>query len=296
MKILKGFALAVLGIVLFLSISIFGTVFLLDNTVFKADFMTSNLNKLDISAVVTEEMSKQVPPDFQSMMPAVDEIISDAEPWIKQQAALAIKTGYDYLQGRSPHLNIVVDLNPVIEKIKPALSDAIILQLPPEVKQLPTAQMEQYVEQYYQQLVQQIPTSLSVNENNIPPDLRAIFDPVRQGFIYYQITYWGLVGLMVLLTLLIILIHRSVRGETRILGIIFLVYGAIQYAGLYALKAIGLPQLPLSDMPSAVQAWLPQFLREVVYPLELYSLGFLIAGIILLVVSFVYPKREEEMV
>jgi len=76
---------------------------------------------------------------------------------------------------------------------------------------------------------------------------------------------------MVVLTLGIIFIHYSVRGATRSLGITFLVYGAIEYAGLYVSRIMGLFQLPLTGIPRTFQSWVPQFLRDVIYPHWKYS-------------------------
>jgi hypothetical protein len=57
---------------------------------------------------------------------------------------------------------------------------------------------------------------------------------------------------------------------------------------------MGLFQLPLTGMPRTFQSWVPQFLSDLMYPLKIFSLGFAIGGIALLIISFVYPKGEGE--
>lgn len=294
MKVLKGFGLGILSFLLFWSIVIFGFVFMLHSTVLNPDFMASEFDKLDITSIVKEEVAKQIPPEFQSVIPALDKVIAQAEPWIKQQARTAIHAGYDYMQGKSQTLNIVINLDQIKEQLKPAIRDTIMQQLPPEIKQLPPDQVEQYFNQYYNQFAGQIPSTFTVDESMIPPEARNTIAQVRQGFSYYQMAYWGLVGFMVVMVLGIIFIQRNVRGASRDLGITFFIYGAIEYAGVFVARSLALPQLPLQDIPASIQPWVINLLRDIVQPLEMFSLGFLIGGVVLLIVSFVVPRPLEE--
>ena len=96
---------------------------------------------------------------------------------------------------------------------------------------------------------------------------------------------------MVLLILGIVLLNRQVRASTRSLGSIFLSYGVIEYAGIWATKYFATPQFLQLGMPSSLQAWIPQLLGDFLAPLEMFSLGLMIGGVVLLIVSFVY-RRE----
>ncbi|MFC1974661.1 hypothetical protein ACFLVA_01450 [Chloroflexota bacterium] len=57
MKFLKGLALALLGFLLFLSLSIFGFAFQLNDTVLKPDFVVTELDKLDVSLLAKEVLN-----------------------------------------------------------------------------------------------------------------------------------------------------------------------------------------------------------------------------------------------
>jgi len=59
MKILKGLALGLLSFLLFLSLSIFGILFLLNQTILNPNFISSELDKLDVAALVVEVISEQ---------------------------------------------------------------------------------------------------------------------------------------------------------------------------------------------------------------------------------------------
>ena len=117
----------------------------------------------------------------------------------------------------------------------------------------------------------------------------------RQYVSYFQLGYNLLIVFMLLLILGIVLIHRQVKGATRGLGITLLTFGAIELIGVFAARyfaGIQLAQLP--PLPDQVQTWLPQLLNNFLAPLQWLSIGLVVAGIALLVVSFVYkPGREQ---
>jgi len=46
------------------------------------------------------------------------------------------------------------------------------------------------------------------------------------------------------------------------------------------------------DIPAWLQTWFPQFLDNFLAPLEIFSIGLLVAGIALIIVSFVYKPRQ----
>ena len=99
---------------------------------------------------------------------------------------------------------------------------------------------------------------------------------------------------MLLLIAGIILLKREVRSPTRKIGITFLTCGVIWYGGTFAAKYFGGKQLSALDMPSALQAWLPQFIDNLLSPLAMLGLGLLIGGVALIVVSFVYKRGQPQ--
>ena len=116
---------------------------------------------------------------------------------------------------------------------------------------------------------------------------------------YYQLLYQALLGLMLLLVLGIILISREVKDISRRLGTPCLTYGVLGYAGILAAKYFsGNSLLNLTttwlqqpELPESLQTWLSQFLTNLLTPLEMFNLGLLIAGAVLIIVSFVYRPR-----
>jgi len=294
MKFLKGLVLSLLSFLLFLSLSISGFAVTLNNTILNPDFVVSELDKLDITSLardlVSEQLTEQIPPEASFMVDVIDETIADLDPWIREELSNAIYSGYDYFLGKSQSLNLVISLEPVKEKLRENAWEALLKSPPPELAMLPQAMWEPLFDQLYEEFAGQIPSSFEFNESSLPPEVIATLEQVRQAISYSQLSYKVLIGFMLLLILGIILINRQVRGTTRELGTIFLTYGAFQYAGIFVAKHFAGPQLAQLPIPPQLQAWLPQLVSDFLAPLEMFSLGLLIGGVVLLIVSFVYPR------
>jgi len=295
MKFLKGLALAILGFLLFLSLSVFGLALMLNQTILNPDFVASEVNKLDISSLAGELLIEQIPQAGEAYMAeAVNDTIADLEPWIKEQVSTVIYSGYDYLEGRSQSLSLAISLEPMKDSLRGNLREAMLQSLPPELAGLPPAEIEQYFNEFYQQIDEGIPSTFELDEALLGTDVLAQLELVRQGIGYFHIAFNALIGLILLLILLIILTHRQVRGSTRGLGAIFLSFGALSYIGVFAAKNIAGTQLTQLDMPAYLQAWMPQLVKDTLAPLEMYSIGLAAAGVVLLIVSFVYKRHEAE--
>lgn len=300
MKFLKGLALSLLSLLLFLSLSVFGFVLTLNYTILNPDFAIAELNKLDIPSLIKplikEQIGEQLPPEAQFMAAAIDDTIDDAvdelEPWIREQASTVIRSGYDYLLGRSQSLSVAISLEPAKEILRDNAREAFFQELPPELQGLPRAEVERYFDEFYEDFAREIPSTFEFDESSLSPDVLAGLEQAKQVVSYLQLAYWALIGFMLLLILGIILINRQVKPTTRGLGTTFLIYGAIEYAGIFVAKHFAGPQLAQFEIPSALQTWLPQLLADFLAPLEMFSLGLMIAGVVLIIVSFAYKPPE----
>ena len=295
MKFLKGLALAILGFLLFLSLSVFGLALMLNQTILNPGFVASEVNKLDISSLTEEFLIEQIPQGGEAyMVEAVNDTIADLEPWIKEQVSTVIYSGYDYLEGRSQSLSLAISLEPMKDSLRGNLREAMLQSLPPELAGLPPAEIEQYFNEFYQQIDEGIPSTFELDEALLGAEVLAQLELVRQFIGYFHIAFNALIGLILLLILLIILINRQVRGSTRGLGATFLSFGALSYVGILAAKNIAGTQLTQLDIPAYLQTWMPQLVKDTLAPLEMYSIGLAAAGVVLLIVSFVYKRHEAE--
>ena len=293
MKFLKGLALFLLNTLLFLSLTVFGFTFMLNNTILNPDFVIAELDKFDVTSlardVFSEQVAGQIPPEAEFATGAVDKTIAELDPWIREQSRNAIYSSYDYFLGKSQSLNLVISLEPVKEKLRDNLWEAFQESPPPELATLPQAMVEEYFDQFYQQFSQEIPSTFELTQDSLSPEVLAQLEQVRQAIGYAQLGYNVLIGFMLLLVLGIILLNRQVKGSTRELGTIFLTYGAFEYAGILVAKYFTGRELARVPIPPQLQEWLPELVSDLLAPLEMFSLGLLIGGVVLLVVSFVYP-------
>ncbi len=296
MKFLKVLALILLGFLLFLSLSIFGVALMLNLTIFNSNFIVSELDELNISSLAKDLFHQQLILSESYMTEAVDNTITELEPWIKEQIHTSIYSGYGYLLGKRQSLNLEIPLAPLKDSLKNNLREAILQSPPPELTGAPSTAIELYINEAQQAVDEMIPPRFELNESSLSPEVLSQLTEIKQTIGYVQLTYKILIALILLLILGIVLLKREVRSTTRELGIIFTTYGAFEYLGIIIIKRLAGAQLPQLGIPLPLQDWLPQFLRGVLLPLEIFSLSLLIAGVALIVVSFVYKPRQPSEV
>ena len=303
MKFLKGLAISLLTFLLFLSLGVFGTVYMLNNTLLNPDFVSAQIDKIPVSSLIREvteeQIGEQVPEEARFLEEAMYDAIAENEPWIKEQVNAAVYSGYDYFLGKSERLSMIISLEPLKEGLRDSLWQAFMQDLPPELSALSPAMVEQYFNQFYQEFSEQIPSELTLDENQIPPEIMALLVQAKQYIGYVQTYYYPLIGFMVLLVVLIILLHRNIKDATRGLGITVLIYGILGFAGIFATKNFLPTNLPLPDIPPSLQSWLTGFIVDFVAPMQTFSIGLMAAGAALIIVSIVYPRLrpvEEEQI
>ena len=296
MNFLKGLLTMLLTFLLFLALAAFGSLFALRSTLLDPDFVVAQVEKLDVAALAEEmtdfQSGGQVPPEASFLEEALYSAIVESEPQLKEQVSAAIYDGYDYLLGKSDRLNMVISLEPVKKGMRDKMWQLFQQNkesLPPEVAALPPQMLEQYFEEFYRQFEATIPSEFAIDESSVPPEIMALVDILRENARYIQTAYYGLIALMVVLVAGIILLHRSVKGATRELGITFFIYGILEYAGVWATQRY-LPSMPMPDMPPSLQAWLNGFIADLIAPMQVLGIGLMVGGAVLIIVSIVYPR------
>ncbi len=283
----------------------------LRNTILSSDFVASLLDKLDLSSLagefLTEQLAGDIPEEMELLVESLDEVIIELEPWLKEQVNTAADPILDYLLGESQSLTVVISLEPVTESLKDNLREALLASPPAEFASVPPALLEQYIDQYLEEgLAEMIPPTIEIDESLIgtqtPAQLAEVLaegemalEEARQYVGYFQLVYKLLIVLIVLLIAGIVLLNRQVRSSTRKLGSIFLPCGILWLAGILIAKNFAGTQIAQLDIPSFLQAWLPQFVNDFLAPLQMLSIGLLAAGVVLLVVSFVYKPRQPSV-
>jgi len=293
---MKGFAVGLLSFLLFLSLTALGLALTLHYTILNPDFVISEIDKVDPYSLVKEQIEEQfieqIPEEGELMAGVIDATLIDLEPWLKEEVKTGIYSFYDYLMGRSQRLSLVIATEPIKETLRDNLWEALQQSPPPELEGLPQAEVERYFDESYQQIAGQMPTTFELDESLIPAEAMLILEQVRRYVGYVEIAYMGLIGLTIVLIAGIILINRRVKASTRGIGITFLTYGAIEYGGIFAIKQFATPQIAQIGLPAQLQGMIPQLFDDLVAPLQMFSLAFLAAGIVLIIVSHVYKRHQ----
>jgi hypothetical protein len=184
----------------------------------------------------------------------------------------------DYLY---QHYDRVTDILQVALKM-PGLSDWLLGQIKP------------YFDQYYDDLVKDFPDSQVIDENEIPADVMEQLQVARRSIGYFHTGYYCLIAFMVLLVAGVILVNRNVKDSSLALGIVFLFYGIVALAGVLFARYYDFVKL-IPDVPTSIGAWLPGLIRDALAPLQWFSLGILVLGATLVLMSVLYkPSGATE--
>ena len=301
MSMAKRALIGFLSFLLFLSLSGFGLAFAANRTVLNPDFVVSQLDRLDVTSLSKELLREQVPPEVTSIVPPqfieelLDDVVTDLEPWIREQAGVAVYAGYDYLLGRSEELLVVIDLEPAKAILRDSLWQSFAESPPLGLDILSPAELESLFDELYDDISRQMPATLEINEgmiNTISLEIMPLLEQARRYIGYLQIAYGVLIGATAALVTGIILLNRRVKGATLWLGIPCLICGIFVYVSTFVIKRLaGLLMAQLS-LPVQLQDWLPQFLTDSLAPLEVYGIVLMAVGTALLIVSVVYRRGQ----
>jgi hypothetical protein len=296
---------------------------ILRGTVMSTDFITTLLDELDISYLSSEflldNINDYIPEDVDIPTNRLEEAVAALGPSIAEAMNANVDTVLDYLLGQAQTLDITVSLGPVMDDIEDILRDTLLDYLPAEVKLLPQAERDQRLDEYLSEVMGAIPSNFELDEtmfgSEIPEQITAALadaedalaelrgdiaevvvsveeslEEPRQYIGYFLSAYMGLLALIGVCVLAIIALHHRVKGACLQLGITALVCGAIEFAAIILGKNFAVAKVAEVDMPQAVRDLPDLLINDFAAPLQTLSLGLLGVGLVLIVVSIVYPR------
>lgn len=285
---------------------------ILKDTVLDPVGIRSLLEDVDLTALVEDYLNDEsvlaVPPGREFLNDyleaAVMETVGELEPWVKDQAASVVEPVTDYLLGNSTDINVTISLAPVMNALHDNLRQAFLASPPPELASLPPAQIQTDFNQIWQDFSLNLPASYDLDEALLGTEIETDFaealteaeealDTASDIIGFYQAGFIALIAFILLTIGGIVLIQRNVRGSTRLLGIIFLIYGLIEYAGILIIKSVTESELP-GDIPASLEKWLIGLTADVLAPLAIVSIVIMAVGAALLITSFVYRRQQTE--
>ena len=284
---------------------------ILKDTVLSSNFVNSVISKTEVKKLIREQIRDElvdlVPPGNQELIRYLDEALPVIDPWLEEQISVVSSPITDFLLGKSTNINITLSLEPVKNTLKDNIRKAFLRSPPPELADVSQAELNIIFDEYYQQYSTQVPKTITINQTSIGINSNELLVDTIAGvedFLthaktvtgYFRTYYVVLIIFIIILVLGIILLHREVKGVTRTLGIILLTYGGLEYISIFAGKYIIRNALPLVELPSTLQSWIPVLLTDALRPLEVLSLVLGVVGIALIIVSIVYRRRSSQVI
>ncbi len=282
----------------------------LKDTVLDPDFLISIVEGADLSPLTREllvEIASEADlPYGLSIEPHLDDIALELEPWLKEQASIAIPAVCDYALGQSQSIDIVISLEPIKESLKDRLRQDFLSSPPPELDGLSPAELGQAFDTLFEEYSQDIGLALEIDEESIGSEVPAdvadslseaetTLEESREYVGYFTLGYSLLVVFILLLTAGIVLIYREVKGASRALAGIFLTFGVFNLIAVLVARALIKPQLAQLDIPSSFQEWITQSVSSSLTPMLVLAIVMLVVGAILLAVSIIYSRRQARM-
>lgn len=364
MGILKGLAVSILSLILFLTLGIFSIAFMVHGTVLDSGFVLGQVDKIPVSDIARNVSEAFIGEQLSQEMPFARDValnvLEKQEPWIKKEMKAAVNTGYDYLLDKTDELNIVIPLSELKENLKNSLWDEArsylreqtvgkteneisrylqsivsqipsdilppdlaalpydmrnlaieqylrdlaglnsIMNLPPEITTPILNQAKTYFDRFLEDFINQVPDSYTLNESKLSHDTMDSLQKAKTAVGIFQTYYPWMIVLIIVLAVLIFLVNMNIRATARALGTNLLIFGIIDLAGVILMKALPIVDWASSfvnqDIPASLNAWVSGLISDVSSVALPLSIGLLAAGVVLLVVSFVIPKKEKEAI
>ena len=180
MKFLKGLAITLLSFLLSLSLIIFGLAFMLNSTILNPDFITSEVDKFEVAALVEEIISEQEDEEAfsEELGAALVNTIAELEPVIKEGISDTVEPIYDYLLGESES----IDLAPTIRDN--LLSSEVVASLVNELdisslaSEIISEQLPEDIPEEMEFLTEHLDDIIAEFEPTIKEELIATADPI----------------------------------------------------------------------------------------------------------------------
>jgi hypothetical protein len=213
----------------------------------------------------------------------------------------------DYVLRLSPRLYVSIPLEPLKPALQKAVKESFLESPPSELTGYNQARLSKEFDALYPFFAEQLPQSLVIDNTTLDTDIRVDImngmtdaeeglSDAREAIGYFKIGFYSLIALMVLLILGIGLIIRDLIMTARALGITFLVCGVVDLVSFLIGSNIAAAAIRETDIYTSLRVWLEQMTGNLFHPLLVVSIGLLIVGTVLLVLSFVYRNYRTNQV
>jgi uncharacterized protein YjeT (DUF2065 family) len=255
----------------------------------------------------------------------IDDAVIVLDPTLKTELINAVDPFLDYLIGDISQISIEISMAEVAENIENDLRNEFHSSPPSEYSELSPSELDEIFDTYIAgRLSEMLPETFEIDESIIGPDIPSHFsdaiidveqnltdvrneldnlvietqEPLKiskQYVSYFQLAYALLIVFIVLMVLCIVLLLRDVRVICRRIGIPLFIYGLLEYAAIWVGRYFfeGKISYP-NDFPYTAKKMITDITHSAMHPLEIYSLIMMIVGVILIVISLMYKRGQQE--
>jgi len=277
-------------------------------------FVRSLLDNVDLVVLVEEYLNEQVSEDvfgqYSSLEPYFEAAILDTTAQMEGEVK-DIVTGFvdpatDYILGISPTIDVVVSIEDFIENLRQSLYASVQSNVPPQLEELSSTQLLDILDELWEDYTTNIPSAITLDDNfldttpqDISESLTEAQEELDSAREYFGFFYLG-IAIHVVLALLIIggiaLLIRRFNLTMRVLGIVFIIYGVIEYLSIRIISSVFdsgfLLEVSETDIPTSLLIWFDGFMTDFLSPMEMYAFIILALGIIMLVISLIYHRNN----
>jgi hypothetical protein len=294
-------------------------------TVLNDSMVSEIMSNMDTSAltreILNEDIGTQLPDGIQLSSQQTDRLVAALQPSIETTLTGMSGAFADYLLGIKPNLTANFSLTSIMPVLKTVVKEAFLAQLTADEKSLPQDQLDAAFETYYADFAKTLPTAFTFNFSNLNAafstdiaedianaqtminDARNNIDSASTDYATslndaktaakdFRSGYIALIALLIILVAAIILIHRRVAAACLNLGIVFLIFGAVELTAAIIAKNIGLQQIAKMDVPNSLSTIPGLILNDVLAPLRMVSIIGLIIGAVLIATAIIYPRLK----
>jgi Ca2+/Na+ antiporter len=283
----------------------------LGNTVLDGDFATSLVAGSDLKPLLEEFIQNMIQdkglPAGLSLDDYIDDIAAQTEPWAKEQAGIVIPPVLDYVLGNSDTFSVSVSLDELKQILKENLKQSFLASPPPKYQGLSQAELGQTFDALFEQYSGEIPSSYVFDEQLFTSEdgtsmtidvseLEQVLRDSKKGIVIFNIAFIALIVLIILLIAGIILIYRDIKWSALNLGVVSFVFGAglmvFYFSSQWMIRDFLAQQEIASN--SAIRDWLTSMSDGTLFPMLIQFICFIAIGIALLVIYFVYRRRQHQ--
>jgi hypothetical protein len=278
----KRLLLILLGVLLFLSLIVFGPILALQQTVFNPGCIASYADDIDVPALANDWLKENVAPKNPVLAKSMGLLIINYEPQIKAQLRSCVRDTYAFMLDRLEKgklLETVAAQRPTVDNM--ASNIQAVLDLPglaPAFKALGVTpdSILKYVD---------------VKQINGYFDMLEQLAALRNIVVTLDIVFIPLIIFSLALIIAIKLIARRPKFISGELGLVFAISGALQFLITLPLSSIGRSAISQFNLPSLVQTWLLRMVGDYTNIVMIYGGVLLLCGIALIVLYYVLKSR-----